>query len=101
MKKCAVIGSNGYIGRHLVWYLSQMGITADCYDVAESNDRNYTQLDITSKDSVAKINLDVDYIFMFAGLTGTWVGFDKYQPFVNINEIGMLNLQVQWLMAFL
>jgi UDP-glucose 4-epimerase len=92
MKKCAVIGSNGYIGRHLVWYLSQMGITADCYDVAEGNDRNYTQLDITSKDSVAKINLDVDYIFMFAGLTGTWAGFDKYQPFVNINEIGMLNL---------
>lgn len=92
MKKCAVIGSKGYIGRHLVWYLSQMGITADCYDVAEDTDDHYTQIDLTSNDSVLKINFDVDYIFMFAGLTGTWAGFDKYVPFVNINEIGLLNL---------
>lgn len=92
MKKCAVIGSKGYIGRHLVWYLSKMGITAECYDVAADNSEGYTQVDLTDKDSVSKINLNVDYIFMFAGLTGTWAGFDKYAQFININEIGLLNL---------
>ena len=92
MKECAIIGSKGYIGRHLEWYLSQMGITAECYDVVPSQEENYTQVDLTDKQSVANINLDVDYIFMFAGLTGTWAGFDKFVPFVNINEIGLLNL---------
>lgn len=92
MNKCAVIGSKGFIGRHLVWYLSKMGVTAEGYDVAADDSENYTQVDLTNKDSVSKINLDVDYIFMFAGLTGTWAGFDKYVPFVNINEIGLLNL---------
>lgn len=92
MKRCAVIGSKGFIGRHLVWYLSQMGITPDCYDVAEDSSEHYTQIDLTNKKSVTKINLDVDYIFMFAGLTGTWAGFDKYESFVSINETGLLNL---------
>lgn len=92
MKKCAVIGSKGYIGKHLVWYLSKMGITPDCYDIAKDSSEHYSQVDLTDKESVAKINLNVDYIFMFAGLTGTWAGFDKYVPFVDINEIGLLNL---------
>lgn len=92
MNKCAVIGAKGYIGRHLVWYLYKMGIVAETYDVVASNEKHYTQVDLTNKKSVDKINLDVDYIFMFAGMTGTWVGFEKYQQFVSINEIGLLNL---------
>ena len=29
---------------------------------------------------------------MFAGLTGTYAGFDRYDTYININEIGLLNL---------
>lgn len=92
MIQCAVIGAKGYIGRHLVWYLRQKGLTVDTYDVVAGDEEGYTQVDMTSRESVATMNLDVDYIFMFAGLTGTWAGFDKYGPFVSVNEVGLLNL---------
>ena len=62
------------------------------YDVQEAFESNYKKIDITNPESVADINLNVDYIFMFAGLTGTYVGFDKYQTYNAINEIGLLNL---------
>ena len=92
-KRCAVIGACGYIGKHLVWYLKEKyGIIADIYDVCESNLPDFNQVDLTDKESVQKINLDVDYIFLFAGLTGTYAGFDKYELYTSVNEIGLLNL---------
>ena len=36
VKRCAVIGSMGYIGKHMVYYLQNMGITPMCYDVVDS-----------------------------------------------------------------
>lgn len=94
MKKCIVIGSCGYIGKHIVWYLAQMGIEAECYDVKAFNEdqEHYHHIDMTDYESVEKINFDVDYIFMFAGLTGTYAGFDAYARYVDINEIALLNL---------
>lgn len=92
MCKVAIIGANGYIGKHLAFYLQQMGITPMCYDIQEEGDENYKQVDLTDKKSVKNIDLDVDYIYMFAGLTGTYAGFDKYETYVAINEIGLLNL---------
>ena len=47
---------------------------------------------MTNKESVSQIDLNVDYIFMFAGLTGTYAGFDAYEKYININEIALLNL---------
>lgn len=90
--KVAVIGSKGYIGKHLVYYLQRLGITVNMYDVQDSDEPNYKQIDITNSESVAEIDLNVDYIFMFAGLTGTYAGFDKYQMYNAINEIGLLNI---------
>lgn len=93
MKKIMVIGANGYIGKHLVKYLERYDVDVATYDVAVNADLpNYHQVDITEKESIGKIDFDVDYIFMFAGLTGTYVGFEKYETYVNINEIGLLNL---------
>lgn len=92
MTRCAVIGAKGYIGRHLVWYLRQKGLTVDAYDVVASEEAGYTQVDMTCRESVANVNLDVDCIFMFAGLTGTWAGFERPQSFVSVNEVGLLNL---------
>ncbi len=47
---------------------------------------------VTKKKTVSNIDLDVDIIFMLAGLSGTLAGFDSYEKFVAVNEIGLLNL---------
>ena len=53
---------------------------------------NYHYIDLSKENSLEKINIDVDYVFMFAGLTGTYAGFDAYEKYVSVNEIGLLNL---------
>ena len=90
----AILGANGFIGKHIVHYLKSNGYNhIDCYDVVEEADLpNYHKVDLTDKNSVELINLDVDYVFMFAGLTGTYAGFDAYYKYVAINELGLLNL---------
>lgn len=90
--KVAIIGGKGYIGKHIDFYLRQREISSMVYDVQVLDEPNYKKIDITNPISVADIDLDVDYIFMFAGLTGTYAGFDKYETYNAINEIGLLNL---------
>lgn len=90
--KVGIIGSNGYIGKHLEFYLKQLGLEPMCYDIHNVVRENYKQIDLTERESVRNIDFDVDYIYMFAGLTGTYAGFDKYETYININEIGLLNL---------
>lgn len=92
MRRCLIIGSNGYIGRHLKWYLEQQGIIPECYDIAECSANNYTRIDLTDIGECQRINLNVDYIFMFVGLAGTYVGFDTYEKYVSVNELSLLNL---------
>ncbi|OFY91460.1 MAG: hypothetical protein A3K10_10715 [Bacteroidetes bacterium RIFCSPLOWO2_12_FULL_31_6] len=95
MKKSIVFGANGYIGRHLVYYLSKQKQTVIPSDIsAKSIDhhQNYTPIDITNLNQVIQLDFDVDYIYCFGGLTGTNVGFDKYKDFVEVNEIGLLNV---------
>lgn len=93
MKRVAVIGANGYIGKHIVNYLERYEASIDTYDVAkETNLPHYHAVDLTDMDSVKSIDLNVDYIFMFAGLTGTYAGFDHYTTYQMVNETGLLNL---------
>lgn len=92
MKKCIIIGSCGYIGRHLVKYLENYDTINTCYDILDCNSLNYRYIDITDNEAIKTIDLDVDFIFMFAGLTGTYAGFDSYQNYIKINEISLLNL---------
>ena len=92
MMKVAIIGGRGFIGRHLVFFLKKRGITPMVYDVQDYDAPNYKKVNITNRQSIAEIDLNVDYIFMFAGLTGTFAGFDKYETYNSINEIGLLNL---------
>ena len=93
-KKIAIIGANGFIGKHITLYLKKSGYTnVDCYDVVDQAELpNYHKVDLTDKESVALINLNVDYVFMLAGLTGTYAGFDAYIKYITINELGLLNL---------
>ena len=90
--KCAVIGGKGYIGKHLAFYLKGRGYDVMTYDLVPCDELNYQSVDMTDVESVSHIDVDVDYIFMFAGLTGTYAGFDKYQTYNAINELGLLNL---------
>lgn len=90
--KISIIGANGYIGKHLTYYLQQMGETPMCYDIQYEERKNYKQVNLTDNKSVLSIDLNVDYIYMFAGLTGTYAGFDDYETYVRINEVGLLNL---------
>jgi UDP-glucose 4-epimerase len=91
--KCAVIGSKGYIGKHILKYLTDhYQVMAMGYDIADSEERNYQKIDLTDKESIRKIDLNVDYVFNFAGLTGTYAGFEAYEKYVSINEVTLLNL---------
>ena len=94
MKKIGVIGANGYIGKHIVSYLQRhYDVNVDSYDIVTECDLpNYHKVNLTDKESIKGLNLDLDYIFMFAGLTGTYNGFNEYEKFISINELGLLNL---------
>ena len=90
--RIAIVGSRGYIGKHIAYYMNSKGCDIMSYDIIPFDENTYTQVDLTDKNSAALVNLDVDYIFMFAGLTGTHMGFDAYNKYVTVNEIGLLNL---------
>lgn len=90
--RCAVIGAQGFIGKHLAYYLNKQGHKVLSYDIIDIKEEGYHRIDMTDRASVANIDLSVDYIFMFAGLTGTYAGFDAYEKYININELGLLNL---------
>lgn len=90
--RCAVIGGKGFLGKHLVYYLHREGHQVASYDIVESEGEGYSRIDMTDANSVASMDLNVDYVFMFAGLTGTYAGFDAYEKYVAINEMALLNL---------
>ena len=90
--RCAVIGGKGFIGKHLVYYLQKEGHQVASYDIVENEEDGYSRIDMTDANSVVSMDLNVDYVFMFAGLTGTYAGFDAYEKYVNINEMALLNL---------
>lgn len=92
--KSIVIGANGFIGKHIVDYLQRhYEMEVHCYDIVEKAELpNYHCVDLTDRQAVEGIDLNVDYIFDFAGLTGTYAGFDAYKRYISINEVSLLNL---------
>lgn len=97
MKKIAIIGSNSYIARNLIFKLSQKPdqFQLALYDYTDSHiddSEGYTRIDILSKESVKNINFNCDAMFMFVGKTGTANGFDNYEDYIDINEKALLNI---------
>lgn len=96
--KCSVIGANGYLGRHLTFFLFEKGFDVFAYDIEDTKHQNipnkiiYSKIDITNQLDIVKINFNVDFIFLFAGITGTLNGFKNYEQYIQINEIGLLNI---------
>ena len=92
----AVFGANGYIGRHLVHYITLIkSQTVTCFDIQEAFNGNesvkYVQIDIADRNQVARCGR-FDQIYFFSGLSGTAVSFQNYSEFIRVNEIGLLNL---------
>ena len=82
--RAIVFGSKGYIGKHLVNYLR-----SNNYELWKDLDQ---KIDITESKNLKRINWNVDYVFLFAGKTGTSQSFLDYKDFINTNEIGLLNI---------
>ena len=93
--KCLVFGANGYIGRHLVKFLKEGGLSVKATDIQDrfvSADVDYFKTDITDVLNLKGIDWDIDYVFMFAGITGTTRSFENYNKYIKINEVGLLNV---------
>lgn len=97
MKKIVVLGANGYIARNLIYVLMRnypgyeiymYGIELNSADQLD----NYVTVDMTDKESVKKIDLSCDIVFMLVGRTGSANGFDEYDSFIDINQRTLLNL---------
>lgn len=96
-KKALVLGANGYLGRHLSHYLAKAGCSVRACDIQIESvgpevAEEYSQVDVTNLDSLRSIDWDVDYVFVFAGMTGTHAGFQHFNRFVHVNELGLLNV---------
>jgi UDP-glucose 4-epimerase len=95
--KIGVFGANGYIGRHIVRYIA-LNKKADicCFDTHENFNGDqavsYSRIDITDSSQLTQCADDLDIIYFFSGLTGTDISFDKYELFIRVNELGLLNL---------
>ena len=94
-----LLGSNGYLGRHLALQLEAEGFSNSCFDIQPESHAGiggYQPLDLTDRVALECLDSEVDYIFVFAGLTGTAEGFANYRKFIEVNEIGLLNL-LSWM----
>lgn len=97
MRKVVIIGANSYIARNLLVVLKEKEPDAEIklYDYADAHvdgASSYESVKVLEKESVAKIDLDCDIIYMFVGKTGSANGFDEYDTFIDINERALLNV---------
>lgn len=91
--KCLVFGANGYIGRHLSYFLEERDFCVHNFDIQEDSKlKMYQQFDVTDQILYDSIDFNVDYIFWFSGITGTYDSFESASAFINVNEIGLVNL---------
>lgn len=98
MKKIIVIGANSFIARNFIFNLLDKyssDVELELYDYQEKQVdgySNYHKLNILDKNEVLGISLNCDLLYIFSGKTGTLDGFENYSEFININEIGLLNI---------
>ena len=95
--RIAILGANGYLGSHVCNALVEQGHSVTAYGTSELPNPNipeevpYVQFDICNKNSFS-LDHSFDFVYLFSGLTGTNVSFKNYRAFVEVNEIGLLNV---------
>jgi len=95
MKKALVMGANGYLGRHIAQSLESEAYaitTADRHTHSCDGHEHYQSLDFRDFDQLCKLDLDCDFVFFFAGLTGTASGFEQHRDYLESNDLALLNL---------
>ncbi|HRZ42994.1 MAG TPA: NAD(P)-dependent oxidoreductase [Bacteroidales bacterium] len=94
-KLCIVVGANGYLGGHMVLWLKSHGypvLACDRHQDSYHSGIPYQQLDILHRDAFDLLPEGAGVIYYFAGLTGTREGFSRYRDYLEVNELGLLNL---------
>ena len=65
MKKAILFGANGYLGRHIAYFLQKNNIefipTGSALKSID-NYPNYLKVDITNIEDLKKLDFDVDYV---------------------------------------
>lgn len=90
-----ILGANGYIGRHMTKTLLDKGYDVLAFDMQRSSlvrGAPYARLDITDRKRLEKIDLSSDFVIIFSGITGTNSGFENYEEYFKVNEIGLTNV---------
>ena len=91
--KALVIGSNGYLGRHITRMARDMGwvvSTSDLQENAWDCDPGYRQCDIRRKEDLRKLDWRVDHVYFFSGILETTDSFERYEACIDINEKGLV-----------
>lgn len=90
-----IIGANSYIARNLIANLDVKKNRLFLYDKDDfhkDGNLNYKKIDILNYGDLEKINYQSEIIYLFAGITGTAVGFSKFESFIDINEKALLKI---------
>lgn len=98
MQKAIIFGANGYLGRHLAKALKANNIAFIPTGKATKsidNYSNYVQVDICNPETLTKLDFNVDYIFVFAAITGTSTQLSDYIAMKSVNELGLLTILQQ------
>ena len=91
MNKCLIFGGSSYIGKHFVKFLEIKKIDYTIYN------NNYKEKSIKCDivndiDLLKSIDWNVDAVFIFSGKTGTTKSFEDSKQYIELNEIGLLNI---------
>lgn len=96
--KITIIGANSFLARNFIYYLINIKNfninNIYLYDIQDSffdQSKHYEKIDLLEIRSMEKINLNVDSVYFFSGITGTVKGFESYKLFVDINNTALLN----------
>lgn len=97
MKAVTIIGANSYIARNLIHSIKTDAVDVDLYLYDRESEHKdgwsgYAPVDVLDEESVSQVRYDVDAVILFAGKTGTYAGFDEPDTFVEVNELGLLNV---------
>ena len=92
-----IIGANSYIARNFTnrlikYYSNKSFLLYGKEDCQVDGFDNYEKINILDKNSLDNLDLNCKNIFMFVGKTGSAVGFEKYDEFIDVNQRSLLNL---------
>lgn len=94
MSDAAVIGANGYIGRHVARALHERGCSLTLLGrggTIVAGVGEYHDVDLRDVESLPRGALGADHLFFFVGRTGVTIGADANRELTEGNEICLLN----------